>query len=40
MSHAISDGRVKSLQGRSTANTTSTTFESFADHLAAAYQAM
>jgi uncharacterized protein YbjT (DUF2867 family) len=39
MSRAINDGRVHSLEGRNERNTTGTTFEVFADTLAAAYKA-
>lgn len=40
MSHAINDGRVRSLEGRGTPNATMTTFETFAERLAEAYRAM
>ncbi len=39
MSRALNEGRVRSLEGRSADNSTATTFESFADSLAAAYRA-
>jgi len=39
MSGAINAGRVRSLEGRNGRNTTRTTFEAFADTLAAAYKA-
>ena len=40
MSRAFNEGKIKSLEGRSPANTTPTRFEAFADELAKAYQAM
>lgn len=40
MCRAISEGRVRSLEGRNAGNSTPTTFESFAEVLAAAYKAM
>jgi uncharacterized protein YbjT (DUF2867 family) len=36
---AISDGRVRSLEGRTSANTTPTSFETFAEELAQAFRA-
>lgn len=39
MAQALSAGKVRSLEGRRPANTTPTAFETFADLLAAAYQA-
>lgn len=39
MSRAINEGRVRSLEGRNKGNTTRTTFDVFADTLAAAYKA-
>ncbi len=38
MSHALSEGRVRSHQGRSTETTMPTAFETFADRFAAAYR--
>jgi hypothetical protein len=38
MARAINDGRVRSVEGRRLENTTPTTFETFADTLARAYQ--
>ena len=40
LAQAINDGRVRSLEGRTQANTTPTRFEDFADELARAYAAM
>jgi len=40
MSRAFNEGKIKSLAGRSSANTTPTRFEAFAEVLAKAYQAM
>jgi uncharacterized protein YbjT (DUF2867 family) len=40
LSHALNTGTVRSLEGRGPSNTMPTTFEAFADGLAAAYQAM
>jgi uncharacterized protein YbjT (DUF2867 family) len=40
MSRGFNEGRVRSIEGRSARNTTPTTFETFADELAAAYRAM
>ncbi|RKG81462.1 FMN-dependent NADH-azoreductase, partial [Corallococcus exercitus] len=40
LAQAINDGRVRSLEGRTPANTTPTRFEDFADELARAYAAM
>jgi hypothetical protein len=39
MSRAINEGRVRSLEGRNERNTTHTSFDAFADSLAAAYKA-
>lgn len=39
MARAFNDGKIRSLEGRSPANTTLTSFEAFADVLAQAYQA-
>jgi hypothetical protein len=39
MSHALSEGRVRSLQGRTPETTMPTSFEAFADRFAAAFQA-
>jgi len=39
MARAVNEKRVKSQEARSPENTTSTTFEAFADTLASAYQA-
>ena len=38
MSHALSEGRVRSLQGRTAETTMPTAFETFADRFAAAYR--
>ena len=38
MAHALNDGRVRSLRGRSAETTMPTTFETFADRFAAAYR--
>ncbi len=40
MAHALSAGKIRPLQGRTPKNTAPTTFEAFADHLAAAYRAL
>ena len=39
MSHALSEGRVRSLQGRTAETTMATRFEAFADRFAAAFKA-
>jgi uncharacterized protein YbjT (DUF2867 family) len=39
LSQALNEGRIRSLEGRNPRNTTPTTFESFAETLAAAYAA-
>jgi hypothetical protein len=39
MSHAFNEGKVRTFQARTPANTGATTFESFAEIWAKAYQA-
>jgi hypothetical protein len=39
LAQAMNEGRIRSVEGRNPRNTTPTTFESFADSLAAAYAA-
>lgn len=40
MAHALSAGKIRPLQGRTPKNTAPTSFEAFADRLAAAYRAL